>query len=348
LSSGEKRLKRAVWHLLDKLMSAFVGVFENNHATVSFCYGGIMRILRATFLLLLDCVTNAVLKTSIALLLSIANLIAQDNTTYFPLHIGDYWLYNEGTLRQYGRKVEDSVRINDKKYYVRLVGVGNHSYEERDTVRLTEMNDVVFYRDCEEYILYKFNAAIGDTWSYTTNGIRYAVRLIEKVDSFQIQEGPLMGTYQNVLEFRRDPVGYFDAWEVDYLAPGLGVIYRAMFLGQDILSGAVIDGKLYGDITTTAVEEQDNPLPEYFELRQNYPNPFNPYTTIEFSLPHSGFVTLKIYNLLGEEVATLVSEERNAGKYKVEWHASNMASGMYFYRLQAGGFMETKKLILLR
>ncbi len=89
-------------------------------------------------------------------------------------------------------------------------------------------------------------------------------------------------------------------------------------------------------------------IPTGFQLSQNYPNPFNPTTTIEFALPHSGFVTLKIYNILGEEVATLVSEKLTAGKYKYEWDAGGLASGVYLYRIQAGDYVEAMKMLLLR
>ncbi|MEJ2637453.1 MAG: T9SS type A sorting domain-containing protein, partial [Calditrichia bacterium] len=85
-----------------------------------------------------------------------------------------------------------------------------------------------------------------------------------------------------------------------------------------------------------------------YALFQNYPNPFNPTTTIELALPHSGFATLKIYNILGEEVATLVSERLTAGKYKYEWDAGGLASGVYLYRIETGSFIETRKLILLK
>jgi len=88
--------------------------------------------------------------------------------------------------------------------------------------------------------------------------------------------------------------------------------------------------------------------PKIFQLQQNYPNPFNPTTTIEFDLPKSAFVTLKVYNLLGEEVATLVAEQRAAGIHKFNWDARGLASGVYLYRLEAGNFMQTKKLILMR
>ncbi len=86
-----------------------------------------------------------------------------------------------------------------------------------------------------------------------------------------------------------------------------------------------------------------------FGLHQNYPNPFNPKTTIEFALPYSGVVSLKIYNILGEEVATLVSEKLAAGNYNYDWDAGGLASGVYFYRLQTErGIVQTKKLLLLK
>jgi hypothetical protein len=83
-------------------------------------------------------------------------------------------------------------------------------------------------------------------------------------------------------------------------------------------------------------------------LSQNYPNPFNPVTTLEFFIPHSSDVKLKIYDLLGEEVATLISQPLPAGRYHTEWNASHVSSGIYFCRIQAGSFVASKKLVLLR
>jgi hypothetical protein len=83
-------------------------------------------------------------------------------------------------------------------------------------------------------------------------------------------------------------------------------------------------------------------------LEQNYPNPFNPSTTIEYALPKPSNVTLKIYNILGEEVATLVSDRLTAGSYSYEWsRPAGMASGVYLYRLQAGEYLETRKMVLM-
>jgi hypothetical protein len=98
---------------------------------------------------------------------------------------------------------------------------------------------------------------------------------------------------------------------------------------------------------TTAVNENGT-TPTSFKLEQNYPNPFNPTTNISFSLPSRSFVSLKVFDLMGREVATLVSEELSAGNHLRQWNAMDMPSGVYFYRLQADKFTETKGLILLR
>jgi hypothetical protein len=99
---------------------------------------------------------------------------------------------------------------------------------------------------------------------------------------------------------------------------------------------------------TTSVETLSPDLPGSFLLRQNYPNPFNPSTTINFKIPVSVYVSLKVFDMLGREVATLVSEKMVSGKYARRWNAENIPSGVYFYRLQAGSYVETKKLILLK
>ena len=98
----------------------------------------------------------------------------------------------------------------------------------------------------------------------------------------------------------------------------------------------------------TDVKLNDNKLPENFVLNQNYPNPFNPGTTISFSLPAESFVTLKVFDVLGREVSILVSKELPAGTYSENWDASRLSSGVYFYQLKAGNFIQTKKLELLR
>jgi predicted GH43/DUF377 family glycosyl hydrolase len=94
--------------------------------------------------------------------------------------------------------------------------------------------------------------------------------------------------------------------------------------------------------------EKVNTIPLEFTLNQNYPNPFNPRTNIEFSIPNTEFVTLKIYNILGQEVATLFSDKLKAGSYNYSWDAGSLASGVYLYQLQTGEHIETRKMVLLR
>ena len=91
-----------------------------------------------------------------------------------------------------------------------------------------------------------------------------------------------------------------------------------------------------------------NQIPTEYKMGQNYPNPFNANTTIDYQILNAGFITLKIYDLLGAEVSTLINEEKPAGYYSVNFDLTSIASGIYLYRLQAGSFVETKKMILLK
>jgi plastocyanin len=92
----------------------------------------------------------------------------------------------------------------------------------------------------------------------------------------------------------------------------------------------------------------DDLIADKFELMQNYPNPFNPSTSIKYTISNRQFVLLKIYNILGDEIATLVNEEKEQGVYSITFDATGLSSGMYLYKLQAGSFVEMKKMILLR
>ena len=99
---------------------------------------------------------------------------------------------------------------------------------------------------------------------------------------------------------------------------------------------------------TSRVEQLSPTAPKTFLLEQNYPNPFNPSTTIRYQLPVASEVKLEVYDVLGKKIATLVNERQSAGSYQVVWNASGLSSGTYFYRLQAGTFVETKKMIMVK
>jgi hypothetical protein len=105
---------------------------------------------------------------------------------------------------------------------------------------------------------------------------------------------------------------------------------------------------LSGNGIVTGICLAESAIPKAYAMYQNYPNPFNPSTTFSFDLPVKSFVSLKIYDILGREVAILVSEEMPAGAYNRQWNTQRFSSGIYFYRLQAGSFTQTKKLVLLK
>ncbi len=102
---------------------------------------------------------------------------------------------------------------------------------------------------------------------------------------------------------------------------------------------------LFQELTDTK-DYKSVAVPSEFKLFQNYPNPFNPRTTISWQSPISSWQTLKVYDILGNEVVTLVDEFYHAGSYEIDFDATKLASGIYFYRLQAGNFIETKSMIL--
>ncbi len=96
----------------------------------------------------------------------------------------------------------------------------------------------------------------------------------------------------------------------------------------------------------TDVKYKSDPMNDEFILHQNYPNPFNPKTEITFSIPVTELVTLKVYNLLGQEVATLINEVKQRGTYSTEWNAENKSSGIYFYQLKSRNHVQTKRMII--
>jgi hypothetical protein len=120
--------------------------------------------------------------------------------------------------------------------------------------------------------------------------------------------------------------------------------------GGNLIAGTSSNGvwrRTLSDMIT-GIKYKYSDIPQIFTLQQNFPNPFNPNTTISFSLPSKSYVLLRVYDVLGREVATIISEDISAGNYSRRWNAANISSGIYFYRLQADSFTETKKMILLK
>ena len=141
-----------------------------------------------------------------------------------------------------------------------------------------------------------------------------------------------------------------NSW-IDQQGPSSDGLSKLYFINEN--TGWAVGDGIFKTITGGVSGIDDKPgsssfIPKEIELYQNYPNPFNPVTTITYQLSEIGTVTLKIFDLLGREVKTLVNEEKGIGKYNVQFNASSLASGMYLYQLRVNEYVSTKKMLLLK
>ncbi len=191
----------------------------------------------------------------------------------------------------------------------------------------------------------------GTTWTDFTNlfnGVYYKFAAIDHNDNFWFTNGESIYYYDNdsFREFNRsnsflmNSINYFELDKNDNLWTGAYSGYSSYdsiytyYLGDNFLT----------DVKTNSHKI----IPENLILNQNYPNPFNPSTTISYSLPSSGFASIKVYDILGKEITTLVNDNKTVGNYTVNFNKGSLASGVYFYRLSAGDFHQTKKMIVLK
>ncbi|MCX6151700.1 MAG: T9SS type A sorting domain-containing protein [Ignavibacteriales bacterium] len=190
---------------------------------------------------------------------------------------------------------------------------------------------------------------IGDTGSVNFQAISFG-EIEVRIDSLKITSNP-----QNFILENRFPLTISPSTavllNVKWNAVQSGYISDTLFIyHNDSTKSNPIKIKITGRGALPTTVEQNLTKPEVFGLSQNYPNPFNPETKIKFAIAKEAFVTLKVYNILGKELTTLINEVKSAGYYTFNFNAAKylQESGIYFYRLQAGAFTETKKLILLK
>ena len=204
----------------------------------------------------------------------------------------------------------------------------------------------------------------GTSWSSLGSGLNGGVRAIEASGSSVYAGGDFTGS--GVLTVNH--IARYDTSSATWASLGSGAndkVFTLKFAGNDLFAGGffqVAGGKgsstigIWNPALVSSVPSTGSPVPASFSLSQNYPNPFNPGTTIGYTVRGPALVTLKVFDILGREVATLVNERKTAGSYEVRFDGSRLASGVYFYQLKArqgeGGqaetFVETRKLLLLR
>jgi hypothetical protein len=143
------------------------------------------------------------------------------------------------------------------------------------------------------------------------------------------------------------PLGDLYHWWNPAIKPGATDYYTSWKAQSAAENTRIKNWLATGKDGGTSVATQPG-IPSKYELSQNYPNPFNPLTKIKYSVPQYSNIILKVFDLLGNEIETLVNEEKPAGTYELTWSAASLPSGVYFYQLRAGSFVETKKMMLMK
>lgn len=285
--------------------------------------------------------------------------IPEEAFDWFPLNLGDRWIY----LNTFYGDLGDSSRSISIKEVIGYKTVENKVYNELlvtefplDTSGLTVTHSQFFRVDSS-------SGLVTQAWIENDSLLLeklYTDLLAEVGDTIPVGNGIYLESEVPFtifgLDSRKRTFSHVLTPALDMrLVKDLGLTYQYVWelLGvKAVLQGCVIDGEVYGDTTLVSVDTKSTISPTEFILEQNYSNPFNPSTVISYRLPVTSTVTLKVYDILGNEIATLVNEEKPAGEYEVEFNASsdirNLVSGIYFYQLRAGDFVQTKKMILLR
>lgn len=178
----------------------------------------------------------------------------------------------------------------------------------------------------------------------TTLIIRWADNVSDNVNIYLYHNDALYDTLTKSISSGTNAYGWFVPDSLQNTSN-----YKIMVSSvSDTSLHSISDNSFNFGNSVTGIENSDGTLPYEYSLKQNYPNPFNPSTTIQYSIPKRSLVTLRVYDMLGRLVTTLVNSEKAAGNYNVNFNASNLASGVYFYRISAGNFNMTRKLILLK
>jgi hypothetical protein len=263
-------------------------------------------------------------------------LTGDSSANYFPLSIGNSWTYTSPWDTNYKRTsiISDTTRIDGSLYYIKHFA--NPSYA--DTLRMDSIGNIWKYYENAEHLWFDFSRDSGSI--YIAEIFRDDTMFVHVTKNVEVTV--YAGHFINCIKLFFDVPGWIDE-EVEYtFAPGVGIIHEVGGWTDEELFTATIDGQV---ITTTSEPKR---LPTTYALYQNYPNPFNPSTSIDYEIPERSHVNVKIYDILGQEMATILNETKEAGKYNIRFNATGLPGGVYFYMIRAGDFISTRKLVLLK
>ncbi|QQS35924.1 MAG: T9SS type A sorting domain-containing protein [Ignavibacteriales bacterium] len=293
------------------------------------------------------------MKLVIVIFLVLINFFFSNNNIYaqnfLPLDKGNVWIWENTEWDSLIRTtiVDSNVIINNKNYYkIRLY----NDSEVFSYSRYSE-SDSLYYRYSENYPYndgdipyYKKNCVVGDTFSFPLSQVSTSV--VAVVDAYQ---APVFDTTFTIKKLHINNGGLTEFYQ--FWTDEVGMLSMIDFPWGNPLTlttGCLINNKVYGDTTYPVGINDEQYFIYNFELYQNYPNPFNPTTTINYQIPQTGFVQLKIYDLLGAEVETLVDEITSEGYYSVNFNAANLPSGVYIYSLRVNDFVQNNKMTVLK
>lgn len=178
--------------------------------------------------------------------------------------------------------------------------------------------------------------------------------LIGTISGFRIYRSYSQPNNFNIINEVNSSAFFYVDDEVDLSTLAGDVYYKVTCLAEDAEQDGIIESSPTNIIQVTSnqsfgkIKDRDEDVSKSFNLEQNFPNPFNPATTIKYILTQKSYVTLKVYDVLGNEVVTLVNEEKQSGTYEIEFDPAEQPSGIYFYQFRAGAFIQTKKMIYLK
>jgi hypothetical protein len=269
---------------------------------------------------------------------------------YFPLAVGNSYTYLtvNNFFQQYRRKAtitKDTIINNKKYFYCYNFPIFMPGWIRYDSAR----SNLLKYNPNQSCSNYSQEVIVDSLAMSVNNSINCFFESINLRKCTALGSQSVFGVTRNTKSFLHDGLIYSN---LTY-ASGIGVISYCSgepppCESYTTLIGCVLNGVVMGDTLLTGTEQTNTTLPDKFFLAQNYPNPFNPETVISFAVPKSSFVSLKIYNALGVEMTTLINEEIKSGYYNYKWNGQNLPSGIYYYKILAGEFTETRKMILVK